>query len=299
MAQFPTYKESFEFFKSVSYKTNEYYLKGKYLGAPMKKFPTRMANTFMMENLVIKQIELENQRARTIVKDEAVKRFHPNNINNKEFWVECRKKFPRLSVCGGESKSIKHLNQQTLGMSRDFGLLNYLLMLIRTANEKPNVLEIGFGYGNLFYVIKDICNYYGIDYVVHKSLKKYKNFIEIDESGIPEYFLNENFLDIIYCVNVLQHCSQTDRFNYFKQGYDALKSGGHFLFMEFIMTEKNQNDACWGVIDETGRGYTHFFNQLTECDWDYELFNYLSKLGYQPIHNAIGGNVLVSIIRKK
>jgi len=179
------------------------------------------------------------------------------------------------------------------------GLLGFLNKFIANSTEKPTILEIGFGYGNLFFEIKDKCNYIGIDYVVHKSLKKYKNFIEINESGIPDYLLNENYVDVLYCVNVLQHCSQKDRFKYFQQGYEALKPGGYFLFTEFIMTEKNKNDICWGVVDESGRGYTHFFNQLTECDWDYELYAELNKIGFEIIESVIGGNSLAMLIRKK
>lgn len=297
--QLISYKASFEFFKYISYKTNQYYLKGKWLGAPIKKLPTKSANTFVLEDLIVKQVDLGNNQARTIVKKEAVERFHPNNIDNKDFWVECRKHFPLISVCGGDSKSIKNVNQQTLKMSKDIGLFHFLDALLVSSKEKLNLLEIGFGYGNLFFKIKDKCNYYGIDYIIHKSLKKYKNFIEINESGIPDYLLNEKFFDVIYSVNVLQHCSQKDRFKYFQQGYDALKSGGYFIFTEFLMTEQNKNDICWGVVDESGRGYTHFFNQLTECDWDYELYAKLDKIGFEPVRGAIAGNYYCMIMKKK
>jgi SAM-dependent methyltransferase len=294
-----SHKASFEFFKDISYKTDQYYLNGKWLGAPIKKFPVKFANTFMLENLVVKQIDLGNNQARTIVKKEAIDRFHPNNINNKDFWVESRKHFPLLSICGSDCKSMKNVNQQTLKMSKDIGLFHFLNAILLNSKEKLNVLEIGFGYGNLFFEIKDICNYYGIDYVVHKSLKKYKNFIEINESGIPDYLLDEGFFNIIYCVNVLQHCSQKDRFKYFQQGYDALKSGGYFIFTEFLMTEQNKNDICWGVVDESGRGYTHFFNQLTECDWDYELRAKINKIGFEPVKRSIVGNNFCMIMKKK
>jgi SAM-dependent methyltransferase len=294
-----SYKSSIDFFKMISFKSSEYFVKGKLINAPVKKLPTQQANTLVLEDLVIKQIELENKCARTIVKQEAIDRFSPNNIDNKDFWSECRNQFPFLSVCGGKCKSIKSVNKQTLNMSRVIGLLPFLESLMTNSKEKLMVLEIGCGYGNLFYEIKDKCIYTGIDYVIHKSLKKYKNFIEINKSGIPDYLLGENYFDVVYSVNVLQHCSQKDRFAYFQQTYDALKPGGYFIFTLFLMNEKNKNDACWGYVDEKGRGYTQFFNQLTECDWDYELFSVLDKIGFEPINNKMASNFFAGIIRKK
>jgi len=111
--------------------------------------------------------------------------------------------------------------------------------------------------------------------------------------------LDEGYFDIVYSVNVLQHCSQFDRFNYFEQSHRALKKGGHMLFTLNLMTEKNKNDNCWGFVDEKGRGYTNFFNQLTECDWDYELYYMLDKIGFEPVSAAIGSNFYGGIIRKK
>jgi len=212
-----TYHESFNFFKSISYKKNEYFAKGKFFGVKDKKISIRGINTFMMEGLAVVRESFENGTGRTVVKEEAIQRFHPNNIDNKGFWRECRKRFPLISVCGAESKNISHVNTQTLGMSECLGLLPFLKSLIDKSHEKLNVLEIGCGYGNLFFVIKDKCNYYGIDYIVHRLLKKHKNIIEIDKSGIPDQLLNKITFDVIYCVNVLQHCSQKDRFDYFQQ----------------------------------------------------------------------------------
>ncbi len=248
----------------------------------------------MHENVV----ELENNFSRTIVKDEAVTRFHPNNINNKEFWLRAHKSFPLLSVCGGNCKNIKQVNQITLKLSNDFHLFPFLENLINTSNTKLNVLEIGFGFGNVFNEVKGKCEYIGIDYRIPKSLKKYKNFIEINESGIPDYLQGENIFDVIYCVNVLQHCSQKDRFEYFKQGYAALKKGGYFIFSCLLMTKSNQDKYYWGIKDTKGRGYLHFFNQLTEADYEYELFNHLHSLGFKSVDGWLMDNHLAMIITK-
>jgi len=295
-----SYKASFDFFKTVSYKTDEYFLKGELIGAPIKKFPTNSANTLVLEGLVIEQKRLSGNNSRTVVKQEAIERFHPNNIDNKDFWKESRTYFPLVSICGGEScKSIKQVNKRTLQFSDDMGLLSFLRSLIQNSEERLKILEIGCGYGNLFFDVKDKCDYSGIDYVIHKSLKKYQNFIEINSSGIPEQLYKKEYFDAVYSVNVLQHCSQQDRFIYFKQASEVLKKGGCMIFTQFLMTNKNKNDVCWGLVDEKGRGYTHFFNQLTECDWDYELFYVLDLLGFESVISKIGGNFYAGVIRKK
>jgi cyclopropane fatty-acyl-phospholipid synthase-like methyltransferase len=129
-------------------------------------------------------------------------------------------------------------------------------------------------------------------------LKKHKNLIEIDESGIPDYLRDEQYFDFIYSVNVLQHCSQKDRFEYFAQAYNALKPGGQFIFSCNIMTKANEKEPYWGIKDKSGRGYLHFFNQLTEIEFDYELDKYLVQLGYQAIAILVIHNHLTGIIQK-
>jgi len=295
---FSKYKTSIEFFKSILYENNEYFIKGDVIGSSMNKLPINGANTFFIENLIINQIDLGNNRGRTIIKKEAIERFHPNKINNKDFWLVCKENFPLASCCSVYCKNINDVNQINTKLINDVGLLPFLISLFNKSKDELNLLEIGFGYGNLFFEIKDKCNYYGIDYVIDKSLKKYKNFIEIDETGIPDYLLDINLFDVVYSVNTLQHCSQKDRFKYFQQGYNALKRGGYLMFTENLMTNKNKNDICWGVIDENGRGYTQFFNQLTECDWNYELFNKLDNIGFKPIRCNIISNLFIGIIQK-
>jgi SAM-dependent methyltransferase len=300
VSQFETYTDSLEYMRFISQKTNEYYLRRDLFPDVKERIPNRGFNTLLQEDLVLEQVQVGNNM-RSIVKEHAIQRFHPNNIDNKDFWVGSRTLFPYLSVCGGECNSIKQVNQKTLAMSKDFGLFQFLNKLIdeNESDEPLNVLEIGCGYGNVFHEVKDKCTYTGIDYIIHKSLKKYKNFIEIDKSGIPDFFIGADILDVIYCVNVLQHCSQKDRFDYFKQAYASLKTGGHMIFSLFMMTTKNKNEPFWGVLDTQGRGYTQFFNQLTECDWDYELVALLEKtLGFKILSVTMLYNFASIIVKK-
>lgn len=298
--QFESFWQSIEFLRNISQKTNEYYLKRGIIPNTKERIPNRGLNTFLQEDLILEEIPLDNNRMRSVVKQHAIDRFHPNKINNKDFWVASRMLFPYLSVCGAECKSIKEVNQQTLSMSKDFGLFQMLNELIEKneADEPMNVLEIGCGYGNVFHEVKDKCTYHGIDYIIHKSLQKYKNFIEIDKSGIPDFFIGADILDVVYCVNVLQHCSQQDRFDYIRQASASLKNGGHMIFTMFMMTNANKNEPFWGVLDTQGRGYTQFFNQLTECDWDYEIFKLLAEVNLKVVKASMLYNGASFVVKK-
>ena len=107
-------------------------------------------------------------------------------------------------------------------------------------------------------------------------------------------------MDIIYSVNVLQHCSQKDRFDYIKQGYKKLKKGGYFVGTCFLETKSNSKENCWGYIDEKGRKYCNFFNQLTEVDTELELKNLFYILDFEIIKfNVECINLLSFILKKK
>ena len=70
--QFPTYKESLDFFKRITYKTNEYAVNGRMINSTIN-VPTQVVHTFIDEGLVYEQQTLENNHARTVVKEEAIK----------------------------------------------------------------------------------------------------------------------------------------------------------------------------------------------------------------------------------
>ena len=297
MIKIRDFNDSFEMFNMLKYKTDEYFMKGKFLGHPGKRVPVNGFNSIYAEKLHEEVIDHENSQT-VVVKDVAVERFYPTNINNKEFWVEAKKNFPYLSVCGSPSKSIKEVNSNTMRMPKMFGFLDKFDELIEESEEKLSVLEIGFGYGNVFFDFKERCDYIGIDYSIAPSLKRYKHFIEIEESGIPEYLFDNKF-DVVYSVNVLQHCTQEERFNYFKQAYDILKPGGHMMFTLFLHTDENKNKhEIWGIKDKNGRYYTQFFNQLTEVDFSYELSSVLKEIGFNTIKGSLASNCLGMIMQK-
>jgi len=273
-----TFEESFNFYSKMKYGSEYRYKNGA----------TNMFHTLMEEDLVtdinIEKIETnfegikcERQSFIAVAKDEAIARFHPNFIDNKKFWEFSKKEFSLISVCGAPCSNYIEANKITLSLSKDLGTFT---KLNSTLNPESNVLEIGFGYGGVFKQIKDKCNYVGIDYTKPKFLKKYENLYAIDKSGIPDHLLKPDFYDVIYSINVLQHCSQHDRFEYFTQGYNVLKQGGFFIFSCNIMTPQNEKSRAWGIKDKQGRGYTIFFNQLTEVDSWSELKNLFNELGF-------------------
>lgn len=292
---FNNYEESFVYFKRNKNRSDYATRNGRHYNH----------NTFYEEELVDSQIEfppveingVEQHFGSMIVKDDAVDRFHPNNIDNKKFWKLSKRNFSLLSICGAKCNNYGEANKLNLKMSKDTGVFRFLSDNLK---KNSNVLEIGYGYGNIFKQINSKCNYVGIDYTKPKFLEKHKNLLEIDTSGIPKPIRIKNHYDFLYSVNVLQHCSQIDRFQYFKQGYDVLKKGGYFIFTSFIMTEKNKNQFCWGIKDKDGRGYTQFFNQLTEVDYDNELKEYLEGLGFSiKQFSVLGYNNLVCLLQKK
>jgi len=183
-------------------------------------------------------------------------------------------------------------------MSKAVGFYGFINNLIINSKEKLNFFEIGYGHGNIFFELKDKVNYLGIDFYKIKKLNRYKNLMIIDKSGIPNS-VAKNTYDIVYSVNVLQHCSQHDRFEYFEQAYSILKPGGHLIGSCFLHTLENEKSNVWGVEDEYGRRYCNFFNQLTEVDTIVEFQQKISGLGFNVVDTLIAGDNSFFFVLKK
>lgn len=236
--------------------------------------------------------------SKMIVNQKAVDRFHPNKIKNNLFWKYAKERFPLFSVCGGLVHSIDECNSVLADFHRNVGLLSYLENLINKSEYKLNILEIGYGHGSVFNLINNKTNYIGIDYSKSSHLKKFKNLLTIQKSGIPKKIEN-NSLDVVYCVNVLQHCSQKDRFDYLRQAYDKLKPGGIFIGSSLLVTTSNCTNPVWGIEDLQGRKYCNFLKQLTEVDTDYELGQLISDLNFNIEYINLVGVQHLSFILKK
>lgn len=288
---FETYKECVDFF--YENKKNEYEI----------NFNDGLISThhglLYEQNLYRDVIKLTPTRVKLIVNEHAVIRFHPNEIDNQKFWSYCKTKFPKFSVCGSKVKSIKECNKTTLEFTKSTGLYEILEKEINNSNKKLNMLEIGFGHGNVFFDLKDKVNYVGIDFHKIKSLNKYKRLMVIKESGIPDDIIIDNSLDIIYSINVLQHCSQKDRFSYISQAYDKLKPGGIFIGSCLLETADNSSSDVWGIEDGYGRKYCNFFNQLTEVDKEHEFVKHVKDTGFKIQTAQVAGiQHLLFVLRK-
>lgn len=250
------------------------------------KYPTNGNYLSLQENAIVenKSIKFQDGKTRVVVTKDVVDKFHPNNIDNRLFWEKAKTEFPLVSVNGGHSIDIDDCNNGTFVMAKAFGALDTVENYINNKFDTVNMLEIGYGHGNLFFQVKDWArlSYVGIDYYKLPHLSEFKNLKTIKKSGIPKKIKN-NSLDIIYSINVLQHCSQRDRNDYFKSGFEKLKVGGIFVGSMFIETDQNKDDSCWGISDLSGRKYCGFFNQLTEADREDEFRETVESIGYEII----------------
>lgn len=226
-----------------------------------------------------------------------INRLNPDKINNVEFWQYLTKHFPLSSVCGAKNvKTMQELLDTNVILPVSFGFFEYLFSMLRKKNL--NVLEIGFGYGLMKFMIDrinarevpeqyaDINNqiaYFGIDIVNRfERIEEKPCYFITDGNSIPDEIPSN--LDMVFSLNVFQHLSVKQRQNYLKLAYDKLRIGGKFIFSANVMTDDNVGDICWGVRDKSGRCYTHFFGQYTPCETTYEIEDFVTSIGYSIEH---------------
>ena len=292
--EFCTLEDMFDFYEKSKDKDDEYFLDiyGQKI-TTHHHFLNQQKNALLRNDLYIEK----KGSIKAIIKSGVVDKFHPNNINNQKFWKLAKQKFPLFSVNGGHSKNIDECNKGTLGMSKDFGIIKFIDEQIENSDTKLKIFEIGYGHAGFFHNYKDRVDYNGIDFYKIPELNEHKNLLVIKNSGIPRKFKNGEH-DIIYSMNVLQHCSQKDRFQYFKDAYKSLKKGGYFIFSIFLVTDVNKDMNYWGVEDSHGRKYCSFFNQFTEVDTSDELYNIMGNIGFNLISSQNHANYFSFILQK-
>ena len=214
------------------------------------------------------------------VKQELIQRYHPDNIDSREFWGEATKHFPHYSIAGGNAgcKSPEECNVETLKMAHQIGPLGEL---DNHLNEQSTatMLEIGPGHGGLCYLINErhpLVDYHAIDV---NPLFEWPTLHQTDGktivNGIPDN------LDIVYSFNVFQHLSKSQRTQYYHQIWKKLKMGGTFYFGMFLWTEVKKDWSVWGLKDFKGRYYCQFFKQFTEIDTYSEIWGELQDIGFE------------------
>lgn len=277
---------------------NEYFLKFP----DGKEVPT-MINTWniLYPKAKIRVFPNSDKGAHQIVVPKKVlDSISPDNIDNQTFWKIVSDKYKCFSVAGGPAtiKTPQDANIATFNFANRVGAIKYLTEQFQ---KKPDskMLEIGFGYGNVasyvYQNFKDV-NYYGIDVIDRVIVLK--NLFETDGWEIPKEIPKN--LDIVYSMNVFQHLSQKQRWNYFEKAKKLLKRGGLMVFSSYIMNDDNKDEECWGVVDYHGRGYCHFFNQPTEVDFEYELLDKFNELNFEIVEYKVNfKNFLFCVIKKK
>lgn len=238
-----------------------------------------------------------------LLSKEFIEANSPLNIDNAHFWKVATKHFPLYAICGMSCETIIECNDKTLDIPKHFKFLDFIDFLIENSSEKIDFLEIGYGYGNIFKHYNNKTNYIGIDYNRLPSMTKHKNLLKIKESGIP-YTIPDFSQDIVYACNVFQHCSQKDRFDYIQQAYDKLRYGGYMIFVCFLDYKAIEDSPVWGNVDEEGRKYCVFFNQLTKIDTEEELLSHIHKVGFevlsqQPSLNKKTENMVSFVLQKR
>ncbi len=222
----------------------------------------------------------------TVHSKEYIDQLHPTKVSPVEFWKYATKKFPLVTISGAPSKNKKEVNKNNLLMHLGLGNIDIVEAYFTKGyaeNNKPKVLEIGPGYGSIYYHIRDkygrtkTQDYYAIDV---NPLFRYKKLFKTNGYTIPKEIPTN--LDGVFSFNVFQHIAKAHRTEYYKQIFKLLKSEGVFAFDMFMLTETNKDvPKLWGHRDESGRRYCFMFDQLTEIDHVDEVIEELKTIGFE------------------
>jgi len=289
--------EHFNFLKSI--KKDEYSIKEDFIDLPESKLR-------IQQNLTSGAVILEEFRPECklvegswIVSDNVINHLSPDNLDSREFWKGAVETFPLFSIAGGPHtiKNKDEVNDATFGMHKDIGTLDWLVSDMTESDKDYKMLEIGPGYGNIFYPIiaKNGLekHYYSIDV---NPLFWHDNMYQCDGRNIPEKIPNE--LDMVYSINVFQHLSKAQRLSYYQQVFKKLKRGGKFIVGTFCVTPTNIHQPIWGHRDEHGNFYAVFLGQYTEIERFESWVDILREVGFEIIKGVENGNYVSFELKK-
>jgi len=290
--------EHFNFLKSI--KKDEYSLKEEFIDLPESEL--RIKQNLTSGAVIIEELRAECKlvEGKWIVSDKVINHLSPDNLDSREFWKGAVETFPLFSIAGGPdtNKNKEDVNEATMGLHKGIGVLDWLIeSMTGTENKDYKMLEIGPGYGNIFYPIIAKHNlescYYSIDV---NPLFYHDNMYQCDGRNIPEQIPNE--LDMIYSINVFQHLSKAQRLSYYQQAFKKLRSGGKFIVGTFCVTPTNIHEPIWGHRDEHGNFYAVFLGQYTEIERVESWVDILRSVGFEIIRGVEHGNYVSFELKK-
>ena len=130
---------------------------------------------------------------------------------------------------------------------------NVLQQLVGISLEDV-VLEIGAGVGRVGAVLAPICKeWIGVDVSenmlshIKRRLANFKNVRTVPTNGFDLSEIPTGSVDVVYSTVVYMHLSEWERFNYIKEGFRILKSGGRMSVDNVDLT----SDKGWDFFEET------------------------------------------------
>ena len=213
-----------------------------------------------------------------IISNLEIEQLSPDLIDNKFFWKYITDKFPLFSISKFPNcKNEDEVNKANFNASIWLGFYQKIEKVLNK-NKNARILEIGPGYGSLFYPINkkfNFCDYWAIDI---NPLFYFEGLIETNGTNIPNN-VGGNF-DLIFSFNVFNHLSKKQRSEYYNNIYNSLKKNGKFIFTNFLSVNIEEENGYWQFVDENNNFYTSFFSQLTEVDNYNNLADELNEIGF-------------------
>jgi ubiquinone/menaquinone biosynthesis C-methylase UbiE len=113
-------------------------------------------------------------------------------------------------------------------------------------NDQSSVIEIGCGVGRVGKELSKVCSHWtGIDAssqmisYAKEYLKGISNITLQETSGFDLQGINSESFDKAYCIVVFMHLDEWERFNYIKEAYRVLTTGGKLLVNNINACSKN------------------------------------------------------------
>ena len=147
----------------------------------------------------------------------------------KKVWNKCSKRldYAKIAVAGhADDEKFEHSAHRT------FDFLNEKI----GDNKNDRFLEIGCGVGRVGSVLAKRCSHWtGADVssemIKHAEfyLQDLDNITLLETSGFDLDILDDQSFSKVYCIVVFMHLDEWERYNYIKESYRVLQSGGKLL----------------------------------------------------------------------